>query len=72
MPTTTATNHEESTMSATIVSRMSARLYVGATAKLWQAADGDWHYRTFGRCRRTIEGRASSFALALANVRRHG
>lgn len=70
MQTRDATNHKEKDVHDLPITKINPRLYLGATAKLWQAADGEWRYRTFGRCQRSIEGRASTLALALADVRR--
>lgn len=50
--------------------QINANLYVGPTFKVWRAHE-EWKYRTFGRCRVSVEGRTTRLDLALADVRRY-
>jgi len=54
------------------IRKIHERLYLCASARVWQDASGEWRYKTFGRCRLAIEGRTSALVLALAEVRRYG
>ena len=55
-----------------LIQKIHERLYRCSTARVWQGANGEWRYKTFGRCRLAIEGRTSTLSLALADVRRFG
>lgn len=68
---TTATRAPEVEHSKTL-KKINERLYLSTTARVWQAQDGEWRYKTFGRCQLATEGRTSRLDLALADVRQFG